>query len=80
LNENPNRTDIWSLFLDFEISAKRYDEVRNIFERVCSLKLSSKKMKNFLKRFITFEEKYGDEDGVNLVKQIAKKYVDKNNF
>jgi rRNA biogenesis protein RRP5 len=44
-------------------------------ERATSLKLSSKKMKHFFKRFLDFEKKFGTEESVEHVKAKAKEYV-----
>lgn len=76
LNNYPGRTDIWSMFIDMELSVKRYNEVRNLFERVVNTKLSTKKMKKFLQRYLKFEKEYGTEDGQEHVKEIARKYIE----
>jgi hypothetical protein len=33
-------------------------------------------MKSYLKRFLKFEEEYGDQEGVEHVKSIAKDYLE----
>lgn len=75
LNSYPNRTDLWGMFIDFEMGAERYDEVRNIFERLVHLKLSTKKMKSFLQRYLKFEKDHGDLTTQTHVKKIAEKYI-----
>jgi hypothetical protein len=64
------------MFLDAEMNAKRYDEVRNIFERCVNLKLSTKKMKQFLQRYLKFEKDFGDEKTQEHVKKVAKEYIE----
>ena len=48
---------------------------RELFERAIHLKLSSKRMKFFFKRYLTFEEQYGNEATVLAVKEKALAYV-----
>ena len=48
---------------------------RELFERAIHLKLSSKRMKFFFKRYLTFEEQYGNEATVLAVKEKALSYV-----
>lgn len=50
-------------------------DVRRLFERVSSLKLSSKKMKYVLKRWLDWEAIHGDADTMAAVKQRAREYV-----
>jgi len=50
--------------------------IRRLFERCCALGfLSTKKMRFFLKRFLEFEKAFGDESGVEAVKERAREYV-----
>ena len=46
-----------------------------MFERVIAMKFSSKKIKFFFKKYLDYEKKYGDEDGIEHVKQAAMDYV-----
>ena len=48
---------------------------RELFERAIHLKLSNKRMKFFFKRYLTFEEQYGNEATVLAVKEKALNYV-----
>lgn len=50
--------------------------IRQIFERVIHINLSSKKMKLFFKRYLDFERKYGDAFSVENVKTKAMEYVE----
>ena len=47
-----------------------------LFERVIKLKLSSKKMKFFFKKYLDFEKSKGTAQGVEHVKQAAVAYVE----
>uniref|UniRef100_H2YM90 U3 small nucleolar RNA-associated protein 6 homolog C-terminal domain-containing protein n=1 Tax=Ciona savignyi TaxID=51511 RepID=H2YM90_CIOSA len=72
----PKRTDIWGIYLDCSAKSGRVDETRQIFRRVTSLSLSSKKMKNLFKRFVEFELEFGNDETVRNVKQQAMNYVE----
>ena len=47
-----------------------------LYERIVHLKWSSKKMKHFLKRYLTFERQHGDEATAEHVKDLARAYVE----
>ncbi len=49
---------------------------RRVFERVIHLKLSTKKMKFFFKRYLDFEKACGNDQGVEHVKQAAIAFVE----
>ncbi len=49
---------------------------RNIFERIITLSLSTKKMKFVFKRYLDFEKKFGDDKLVEGVKTKAMNYVE----
>ncbi|KAJ2081596.1 rRNA biogenesis protein rrp5 [Coemansia sp. RSA 988] len=82
----PKRVDLWSVYLDMEISAavranaaaaatRRWAPVRGLFERVIAMKLSSKKIKSFFKKWLKFEKDHGSEATMEHVKQRAREYV-----
>jgi len=48
---------------------------RRIYERMSTLKLSSKKMKGVLKRWLSFEQEHGSTAQQEHVRQIARDYV-----
>ena len=77
LSNYPKRIDIWSIYLDMEIRNGDVDMTRRLFERVIHLKVSSKKMKFFFKKYLEFEKKHGTEEGVEHVKEAAMAYVDR---
>ena len=49
---------------------------RRLFQRVTSIKFSSKKMKFIFKKWLMFEKAHGTEDDVEEVKNKAKDYVE----
>ncbi|KAL9983734.1 hypothetical protein ACROYT_G005955 [Oculina patagonica] len=76
LTNYPKRSDLWSVYLDMMIKQGDVEPVRQIFERVIHINLSSKKMKLFFKRYLDFERKYGDAFSVENVKTKAMEYVE----
>jgi len=76
LTNYPKRFDLWSTYIDLHLSTKADPNItRRVFESVVSLKMSSKKMKFFLKRFLAFEKQFGDSERINHVKNLAEDYL-----
>ena len=75
LSTYPKRLDVWNVYLDQEISTNNLDSARRLFNRVITLKLSSKKMKSMFKKYLRFEAEHGDAAGVARVKELAEEYV-----
>lgn len=77
----PKRTDIWSVYLDMEMSHNKGDatwrHIRHLFERLITFDFSSKKMKFFFKRYLDFETTHGGNDPkrIDHVKSKAEDYV-----
>jgi rRNA biogenesis protein RRP5 len=85
LSNFPKRVDLWSVYIDMMCkyvlkndNKESEDSVRNIFERVITLKLAAKKMKFIFKRYIEFESQYNNEDRIDRIKQKALEYVEGN--
>ncbi|KAG0259771.1 rRNA biogenesis protein rrp5 [Mortierella polycephala] len=76
MSNYPKRVDLWSVYIDMEIRNGEQDAVRRLFARVVSLKLSSKKMKFFFKKWLAYEKDNGDELHVEEVKRRALAYVE----
>jgi hypothetical protein len=75
LSSHPKKFDVWNVFLDQELRTGDKTRVRNLFERITSLKLSSKKMKFAFKRYLDFEKTEGTEATIQHVKDLARAYV-----
>ncbi|KAJ2161365.1 rRNA biogenesis protein rrp5 [Coemansia sp. RSA 552] len=85
LNTYPKRVDLWSVYLDMEISTVTrrglagddhcWDPARKLFERVASMRFSSKKVKFFFKKWLKFEKDHGTDGSIEHVKQRAREYV-----
>lgn len=74
----PNRTDIWSVYIDMLVKHYKIDDARTVFNRIVSLGLTVKRMKFIFKKFLDFEKVNGNEDSVEKVKELAAKYVESN--
>ncbi|KAG0305918.1 rRNA biogenesis protein rrp5 [Dissophora globulifera] len=76
MSNYPKRIDLWSVYIDMEVRNGEQDAVRRLFARVVSLKLSSKKMKFFFKKWLAYEKDNGDEEHIEEVKRRALAYVE----
>ncbi|KAK3822890.1 MAG: hypothetical protein J3Q66DRAFT_424329 [Benniella sp.] len=76
MSNYPKRVDLWSVYIDMEVKNGEQDAVRRLFARVVSMKLSSKKMKFFFKKWLAYEKDNGDEEQVEEVKRRALEYVE----
>ncbi|KAJ2512020.1 rRNA biogenesis protein rrp5, partial [Coemansia sp. RSA 1939] len=88
LGTYPKRVDLWSVYLDMEVKAvtsrglhtsdasgKCWSNARTLFERVTSMKFSSKKMKFLFKKWLGFEKTHGTEATIEHVKDRALEYI-----
>lgn len=72
----PKRNDIWNVFIDAEIKhTKDVEYIRTLFERATSLRNNLKITQGYFKKFLAFEEKFGDENSQNHVKSKAERFV-----
>lgn len=76
LSSEPKRLDLWNVYVDQEIACGEIDNARRLLERAVHLKLSTKKVKFFFKKFLSFEAAHGTPDTVQHVRDAAKAYVD----
>jgi rRNA biogenesis protein RRP5 len=76
----PKRVDVWNMYLDQEVSLNTASgdikRVRKLFDRVVSMKFSSKKMKFLFKKYLQFEQVNGTADGEEKVKDLARSWVE----
>ena len=90
LSNFPKRSDVWSSYLDVEIkrlkklqqqskknskAAQQVLLIRQLFERVVSMKFGARGMKSLFKKFLSFEQEHGTEDTELAVQQRAKEHV-----
>ena len=77
LQENPRRTDLWSVYLDQEVAHGDQHRARALFQRCIHLTLAPKKMKFLFKKYLEYEKKHGDDTHVEFVKKKAMEYVER---
>ncbi|EGU12983.1 U3 snoRNP-associated protein Rrp5 [Rhodotorula toruloides ATCC 204091] len=71
----PKRLDLWFVYVDMEIKQRNVVGVRALFDRILAQRLSSKKGKSVFKKWLSFEKDFGDEEGVEAVKERAVAFV-----
>ncbi|KAI5476893.1 hypothetical protein MNV49_007065 [Pseudohyphozyma bogoriensis] len=76
MDSYPKRLDLWFVYVDMEIKQRNVAGVRALFDRILAQRLSSKKGKSVFKKWLTFEKEFGDEAGVNAVKERAVAFVE----
>ncbi|KIJ65006.1 hypothetical protein HYDPIDRAFT_175081 [Hydnomerulius pinastri MD-312] len=77
VDSHPKRWDIWSIYMDMEAGQGDIQNLRNIFNRVLAIKMTSHKAKSFFKKWLDLERKIGDEEGATAVKQKAIEWTQK---
>ncbi|CDU23309.1 related to RRP5-processing of pre-ribosomal RNA [Sporisorium scitamineum] len=76
----PKRLDLWWQYLDQESRLEGNQvQVRNLFERTLTLKLTAKKGKSLLKKWLDYEKAHGDAKSQQKVLKRAKEFVDEIN-
>ncbi|XP_075983240.1 ribosomal RNA Processing 5 [Anticarsia gemmatalis] len=76
----PQRVDVCSTYVDMLIKGGDVDHVRQVMERMTSQKLPARKMKILYKKWIEVEEKIGDQEQCDKIKQQALAYIEKAKF
>ncbi|KAF8973590.1 hypothetical protein BDZ97DRAFT_1751613 [Flammula alnicola] len=71
VDSHPKRWDMWSVYMDMEATQGNIQSLRNLFDRVLALKMTSHKAKSFFKKWLDLEKRIGDEEGANAVKEKA---------
>ncbi|KZT35635.1 nucleic acid-binding protein [Sistotremastrum suecicum HHB10207 ss-3] len=71
VDSHPKRWDLWSVYIDMEAVTQNIQGIRNIFDRVLALKMSSHKAKAFFKKWLELERRLGNEEGAEAVKAKA---------
>ncbi|KAF8222115.1 hypothetical protein L208DRAFT_1324246 [Tricholoma matsutake] len=79
VDSHPKRWDLWSIYMDMEAGQRDIQSLRNLFDRVLALKMTSHKAKFFFKKWLELERKIGDEDGASIVKQKAVEWTQRAN-
>ncbi|TMW51970.1 hypothetical protein DOY81_002960, partial [Sarcophaga bullata] len=74
----PKRVDVWCQYVDMLVKEDLIDSARNILERAVVQKIPLRKMRTIFKKYLEFEERFGNDANVQRVKQLAIDYVKKN--
>ncbi|XP_037828892.1 LOW QUALITY PROTEIN: protein RRP5 homolog [Lucilia sericata] len=74
----PKRVDVWCQYVDMLVKAELIDSARNILERAVVKKYLLRKMRTIFKKYLEFEERFGNDTNVQRVKLLAMDYVKKN--
>uniref|UniRef100_A0A1I8NZ65 S1 motif domain-containing protein n=1 Tax=Stomoxys calcitrans TaxID=35570 RepID=A0A1I8NZ65_STOCA len=74
----PKRVDVWCQYVDMLVKADLVESARNILERAVVQKIPLRKMRTIFKKYLEFEERFGNDTLVQRVKQLAIDYVKKN--
>ncbi|XP_065354946.1 protein RRP5 homolog [Calliphora vicina] len=74
----PKRVDVWCQYVDMLVKAELIDSARNILERAVVQKIPLRKMRTIFKKYLEFEERFGNDTNVQRVKLLAMDYVKKN--
>ncbi|TFK36889.1 hypothetical protein BDQ12DRAFT_686041 [Crucibulum laeve] len=75
IDSHPKRWDIWSIYMDMEAGQQNIQSLRNLFDRVLVLKMTSHKAKSFFKKWLDLERRIGDDDGAKMVKEKAVQWT-----
>ncbi|XP_058801704.1 protein RRP5 homolog isoform X2 [Phymastichus coffea] len=76
LEKYKNRIDIWSSYVDSLVKFGEIELARKILERAINEIISIRKIKVLFKKYVSFEKKYGCENSVLHVQQLAAKYIE----
>ncbi|XP_031342508.1 protein RRP5 homolog [Photinus pyralis] len=75
LQENPKRVDVWSTYVDQMVKKDNIEGARRVLERAVCNSIPPKKMKILFKKFKELELKFGNEESVQHVIELAKQYL-----
>lgn len=76
----PQRVDVCSTYVDMLYKNKDIEAIRQLMERMTSQKLPARKMKVVYKKWIETEEKAGNTEEVEVIRQKVMEYIQKAQF
>ncbi|GAA97773.1 uncharacterized protein L969DRAFT_42922 [Mixia osmundae IAM 14324] len=77
IDSYPKRLDLWLVYIDMEARSQNMAAVRFLFDRLLAQKLSTKKAKSVLKKWLSLEKLHGDDASVETVKERAREVAAK---
>ena len=69
------RLDLWNVYLDQEAKAGQIVHARSLYQRLVSLKISSRSIKGVFKKWLAFEKAHGSAKEQAAVRDRAREYV-----
>ncbi|KAM5530726.1 hypothetical protein V8D89_015586 [Ganoderma adspersum] len=75
IDSHAKRWDMWSIYMDMEAGQGDINSLRNLFNRLLTLKMTSHKAKSFFKKWLELERRLGDEEGADAVKAKAVEWT-----
>ncbi|XP_050429060.1 protein RRP5 homolog [Adelges cooleyi] len=75
LTSYPSRIDVWSIYIDMLVKSNKIDLARHALERATIQKLAPKKMKSLFNKWMMLEEKHGNTESIEKVKDSMNNYV-----
>ncbi|KAL4713054.1 hypothetical protein ACJJTC_001108 [Scirpophaga incertulas] len=76
----PRRVDVAAAYADVLRGAGDLPQLRQVMERLTSQKLPARKMKVLYKKWIEIEEKIGDSEKIEEIRQRAMEYIEQAKF
>ncbi|XP_052756608.1 protein RRP5 homolog [Galleria mellonella] len=76
----PQRVDVVSAYVDMLLKGGDVDQARQVMDRMTSQKIPARKMKTLYKKWIEVEEKIGDQEQIDRIRQRAMEYIEKAQF
>nr|XP_026498931.1 protein RRP5 homolog [Vanessa tameamea] len=76
----PQRVDVCAAYVDALRAAGDMVRLRQVMERMTSQKLPARKMKVLFKKWIEVEEKIGDKEHIDSIRQRALEFINKAKF
>ncbi|XP_037090378.1 protein RRP5 homolog [Pollicipes pollicipes] len=76
LSTYPKRLDQWNVYVNQLIKTSDYDAARQIFQRATTVRLSARRMRSLLKRFLEFEQAHGSVAQQEAVRETARQFVE----
>jgi rRNA biogenesis protein RRP5 len=61
LSASPKRLDMWHVYVDKEVKCGNIERARSLFDRMTTLKMSTKSITALFKKYLLFEKQHGTE-------------------
>lgn len=75
LDRTPGRLDLWNVYIDQIAKTGDIQTCRTLIERALDRKLTAKKAKFLFKKWLSLEDRIGDDAGQEQAKSKAREWV-----